>query len=67
MALRTLKALTSLLIAVFLTSTACGGNETTEPKNTENEPAETAAPETLDLTLPAEAVFAAQIAQSLLG
>ena len=67
MALRTLKALTSLLIAVFLTSTACGGNETTEPKNTENEPAETAAPETPDLTLPAEAVFAAQIAQSLLG
>ena len=67
MALRTLKALISLLIAVFLTSTACGGNETTEPKNTENEPAETAAPETPDLTLPAEAVFAAQVAQSLLG
>ena len=67
MALRTVKALTSLLIAVFLTATACGGNETTEPENTENEPAETVAPETPDLTLPAEAVFAAQIAQSLLG
>ncbi|GIR36859.1 MAG: hypothetical protein CM15mP49_22440 [Actinomycetota bacterium] len=62
-----LKALTALLIAVFLTATACGGNETTEPENTENEPAETVAPETPDLTLPAEAVFAAQIAQSLLG
>ncbi len=67
MALRTLKALISLLIAVFLTSTACGGNETTESKNTETEPAETATPETPDLTLPAEAVFAAQVAQSLLG
>ena len=52
---------------MFLTSTACGGNETTESKNTENEPAETATPETPDLTLPAEAVFAAQVAQSLLG
>ena len=67
MALRTVKALTALLIAVFLTATACGGNETTEPENTENEIAETVAPETPDLTLPAEAVFAAQIAQSLLG
>ena len=67
MTLRTLKALTALLIAVFLTATACGGNETTEPENTENEIAETVAPETPDLTLPAEAVFAAQIAQSLLG
>jgi len=67
MALRTVKALTTLLIAVFLTATACGGNETTEPENTENETSETVAPETPDLTLPAEAVFAAQIAQSLLG
>ena len=67
MALRTVKALTTLLIAVFLTATACGGNETTEPENTENESTETVAPETPDLTLPAEAVFAAQIAQSLLG
>ena len=67
MALRTVKALTALLIAVFLTATACGGNETTEPENTENETSETVAPETPDLTLPAEAVFAAQIAQSLLG
>ena len=32
MALRTVKALTALLIAVFLTATACGGNETTEPE-----------------------------------
>ena len=67
MTLRTLKALTTLLIVVFLTATACGGNETTEPENTENETSETVAPETPDLTLPAEAVFAAQIAQSLLG
>ena len=67
MALRTLKALTALLIAVFLFATACGGNETTESKNIETEPAETATPETPDLTLPAEAVFAAQVAQSLLG
>jgi len=67
MALRTLKALTALLIAVFLTATACGGNETKEPENSENEPTETVEPETPDLTLPAEAVFAAQIAQSLLG
>ena len=36
-------------------------------RNTENESTETVAPETPDLTLPAEAVFAAQIAQSLLG
>ncbi len=67
MALRTLKALTALLIAVFLTATACGGNETTEPENSENESTETVEPGTPDLTLPAEAVFAAQIAQSLLG
>ena len=67
MTLRTVKPLTALLIAVFLTATACGGNETTEPENTENETSETVAPETPDLTLPAEAVFAAQIAQSLLG
>ena len=31
MALRTVKP-TTLLIAVFLTATACGGNETTEPE-----------------------------------
>ena len=61
------KALTALLIAVFLTATACGGNENHRTrKNTENEP-QKPAPETPDLTLPAEAVFAAQIAQSLLG
>ena len=48
MALSTVKALTALLIAVFLTATACGGNETTEPETTENETAETVAPETPD-------------------
>ena len=68
MVFTTQKVLTVLTALMLLVGSACGGNnDSTEAQITDNEPTESVAPETPDLTLPAEVVFAAQIAQSLLG
>ena len=61
------KFLTSVLAISFLITAACGGSETTEGETSQNESNETEATPDPNLTLPAEVVFAAQIAQSLLG
>ena len=61
------KFLTSVLaISLFITA-ACGGSETTEGETSQNESNPTEATPDPNLTLPTEVVFAAQIAQSLLG
>ena len=61
------KFLTSVLAISLLITAACGGSETTEGETSQNESNETEATPDPNLTLPAEVVFAAQIAQSLLG
>ena len=61
------KFLASVLSISLLITAACGGSETTEGETSQNESNETEATPDPNLTLPAEVVFAAQIAQSLLG
>ena len=61
------KFLTSVLAISLLITAACGGSETTEGETSQNESDQTEATPDPNLTLPAEVVFAAQIAQSLLG
>ena len=61
------KFLTSVLAILLLITAACGGSETTEGETSQNESNQTEATPDPNLTLPAEVVFAAQIAQSLLG
>ena len=67
MAFNISKFLTSVLSISLLITAACGGSETTEGETSQNESNETEATPDPNLTLPAEVVFAAQIAQSLLG
>ena len=67
MAFNISKFLTSVLAISLLITAACGGSETTEGETSQNESNETEATPDPNLTLPAEVVFAAQIAQSLLG
>ena len=61
------KFLTSVLAISLLITAACGGSETTEGETSQNESTQIEATPDPNLTLPAEVVFAAQIAQSLLG
>ena len=61
------KFLVSVLAISLLITAACGGSETTEGETSQNESDQTEATPDPNLTLPAEVVFAAQIAQSLLG
>ena len=67
MAFNISKFLTSVLAISLLITAACGGSETTEGETSQNELDQTEATPDPNLTLPAEVVFAAQIAQSLLG
>ena len=67
MAFNISKFLTSVLAISLLITAACGGSETTEGETSQNESNETEATPDPNLTLPAEVVFAVQIAQSLLG
>tara|TARA_B100001778_G_scaffold334859_1_gene348393 strand:+ start:2462 stop:3829 length:1368 start_codon:yes stop_codon:yes gene_type:complete len=66
------KLLAPVMAALLLITTACGASDTTEPETSQTETSQTETSQTetttdQNLTLPAEAVFAAQIAQSLLG
>ena len=61
------KFLVSVLAISLLITAACGGSETTEGETSQNESTQIEATPDPNLTLPAEVVFAAQIAQSLLG
>lgn len=61
------KFLTSVSAILLLIAAACGGNETMEGETIQNESNQTEVTPDPNLTLPAEVVFAAQIAQSLLG
>ena len=66
------KLLAPFMAALLLITTACGASDTTEPETSQTETSQTETSQTetttdQNLTLPAEAVFAAQIAQSLLG
>ena len=67
MAFNISKFLTSVLAISLLITAACGGSETTEGETSQNESTQIEATPDPNLTLPAEVVFAAQIAQSLLG
>ena len=61
------KFLASVLSISLLITAACGGSDTMEEEASQNESTQTEATPDPNLTLPAEVVFAAQIAQSLLG
>ena len=61
------KFLAPVIALLLLLTSACGGNETTEAKTSQTESTQTESTPVPDVTLPAEVVFAAQIAQSLLG
>ena len=66
------KVLLPVVAIVLLITSACGGSNTTETEKSQTESTQTESTQTEstpapDLTLPAEVVFAAQIAQSLLG
>ena len=61
------KFLASVSVILLLTTAACGGSDTMEEEASQNESTQTEATPDPNLTLPAEVVFAAQIAQSLLG
>ncbi len=61
------KLLAPVMAALLLITTACGASDTTEPETSQTETSQTETTTDQNLTLPAEAVFAAQIAQSLLG
>ena len=61
------KFLASVSVILLLITAACGGSDTMEEKASQNESTQTEATPDPNLTLPAEVVFAAQIAQSLLG
>ena len=69
MTLRTVKVLAALLIAALLTVVACSSDRQTAERaeSVVKEIIQRWEPEASDLTLSPEAVFAAQIAQSLLG
>jgi len=61
------KFLASVSVILLLITAACGGSDTMEEEASQNESTQTEATPDPNLTLPAEVVFAAQIAQSLLG
>ena len=61
------KFLASVSVILLLTTAACGGSDIMEEEASQNESTQTEATPDPNLTLPAEVVFAAQIAQSLLG
>ena len=61
------KVLLPVVAIVLLITSACGGSNTTETEKSQTESTQTESTPAPDLTLPAEVVFAAQIAQSLLG
>ena len=61
------KFLAPVIALLLLITSACGGNETTQAETSQTESTQTESTPVPDVTLPAEVVFAAQIAQSLLG
>ncbi len=72
MAFNISKFLAPVLAILLFITTACGGSDTTEEETSQTESTQTESTQTEttpvpDATLPSEVVFAAQIAQSLLG
>ncbi len=61
------KFLTPFIAILLLITASCGASDTTEEETNQTETTQTEATPDPNLTLPAEVVFAAQIAQSLLG